>query len=70
MLVFGTRPDTTKRLEALKSGSVHLVGTNHDLIFFEANTLIEAHVAYERIFHADNPYGDAKVSIRIVDFIR
>lgn len=31
--------DTTERPEALESGTVHLVGTNHDLIVNEVSTL-------------------------------
>lgn len=58
--------DTTERPEALKSGTVHLVGTNHDLIVSEVSTLLEDADAYERMSKAVNPYGDGKASIRIV----
>ena len=58
--------DTTERPEALKSGTVHLVGTNHDLIVSEVSTLLDDSVAYERMSMALNPYGDGKASIRIV----
>lgn len=75
MLVFGTRPeaikmcplrDTTKRPKALKSGTVHLVGTNHDLIVSEVSTLLDDAVAYEKMSKAVNPYGDRKACNRIV----
>ena len=33
--------DTTERPEALKSGTVHLVGTNHDLIVNEVSALLD-----------------------------
>ena len=61
MLVFGIRP------EALKSGTVHLVGTNHDLIVSEVSTLLDDPQAYERMSKAVNPYGDGnKACNRIV----
>jgi len=61
--------DTTERPEALDSGTVHLVGTNHDLIVSEVSTLIDDTVAYKKMSTAVNPYGDGKTCKRIVDFI-
>ena len=58
--------DTTERPEALKSGTVHLVGTDHDLIVSEVSTLLDDAVAYERMSKAVNPYGDGKACGRIV----
>ncbi len=58
--------DTTERPEALKSGTVHLVGTNHDLIVNEVSTLLDDAAAYERMSKAVNPYGDGKACRRIV----
>ena len=58
--------DTTERPEALKSGTLHLVGTNHDLIVSEVSTLLEDEVDYERMSKAVNPYGDGKACDRIV----
>ena len=58
--------DTTERPEALKSGTVHLVGTNHDLIVNEVSTLLDDAAAYERMSKAVNPYGDGKACSRIV----
>ena len=58
--------DTTERPEALESGTVHLVGTNHDLIVNEVSTLLDDPVAYERMSKAVNPYGDGKACRRIV----
>ena len=58
--------DTTERPEALKSGTVHLVGTNHDLIVNEVSTLLDDPVAYERMSKAVNPYGDGNACNRIV----
>ena len=58
--------DTTERPEALKSGTVHLVGTNHDLIVSEVSMLLDDAVAYEKMSKAVNPYGDGKACSRIV----
>ncbi len=58
--------NTTERPEALKSGTVHLVGTNHDLIVSEVSILLDDAVAYERMSKAVNPYGDGKACSRIV----
>ena len=58
--------DTTERPEALKSGTVHLVGTNHDLIVNEVSTLLDDATAYEKMSKAVNPYGDGKACNRIV----
>lgn len=58
--------DTTERPEALESGTVHLVGTNHDLIVSEVSTLLEDPVAYDKMSKAVNPYGDGKACSRIV----
>ena len=62
--------DTTERPEALKSGTVHLVGTNHDLIVKEVSMLLDDAVAYERMSKAVNPYGDGKACSRIVRVLK
>ena len=62
--------DTTERPEALKSGTVHLVGTNHDLIVSEVSTLLDDPQAYERMSKAVNPYGDGKACSRIVRVLK
>lgn len=58
--------DTTERPEALESGTVHLVGTNYQLIVDEVSTLIEDPAAYEKMSKAVNPYGDGHACERIV----
>ena len=57
--------DTTERPEALESGTVHLVGTNHNLIIKEVSTLLDNPEAYETMSKAVNPYGDGKACSRI-----
>ena len=62
--------DTTERPEALISGTVHLVGTNYNLIVSETSSLLKDKKAYERMSKANNPYGDGKASSRIVLFFK
>ena len=61
--------ETTERPEALLAGTVHLVGTNHDLIVNEVKTLLEDQTAYEKMSKASNPFGDGKACERIVNFL-
>ena len=62
--------EVTERPEALSSGTVHLVGTNENIIVSEVSILLENPAAYEKMSHAVNPYGDGKASSRIVDVLR
>ncbi|MBO6217328.1 MAG: UDP-N-acetylglucosamine 2-epimerase (non-hydrolyzing) [Prevotella sp.] len=62
--------DTTERPEALEAGTVHLVGTNYDLIISEVSDLLNNPTAYERMSKATNPYGDGKASSRIVKILK
>ena len=61
--------DTTERPEALASGTVHLVGTDYDKIVTEVSTLLDDPVAYEKMSHAVNPYGDGQACRRIADVL-
>lgn len=62
--------ETTERPEALESGTVHLVGTNHDLIVQEVSILLDDNAAYEKMSKAVNPYGDGKACSRIVNILQ
>lgn len=62
--------DTTERPEALESGTVRLVGTNHDLIVEEVSTLLDNQSVYDKMSRAVNPYGDGKTCDRIVYALR
>lgn len=61
--------DTTERPEALASGTVHLVGTDHDKIMYEVITLLEDDEAYTKMSKAVNPYGDGHACRRIADIL-
>ena len=58
--------DTTERPEALKAGTVKLVGSDYNKIISEVSSLIEDESAYEKMSRAVNPYGDGMASQRIV----
>lgn len=58
--------DVTERPEAVKSGTVKLVGTNVDAIINTANELIRNSIKYDEMSKAVNPYGDGEASDRIV----
>lgn len=62
--------DTTERPEALKAGTVKLVGTNYDAIVNSVSELLTVSAAYERMSKAVNPYGDGYASQRIVEALR
>ena len=58
--------DVTERPEAVKAGTVKLVGTDMNTIILEANNLIKNSDEYDKMSKAINPYGDGKASERIV----
>jgi len=62
--------NTTERPEAIKAGTVKLVGTNIRRVLVEAQKLLDDKIEYERMSKAHNPYGDGKACERIVKFIK
>ena len=61
--------ETTERPEAVKAGTVELVGTNAELIVTKIRTLLEDAEAYGRMSQAHNPYGDGEAARRICSYI-
>jgi UDP-N-acetylglucosamine 2-epimerase (non-hydrolysing) len=61
--------DVTERPEAVKAGTVKLVGTDITTILNAANELIRNSAEYDKMSRAINPYGDGKASERIVHAI-
>lgn len=59
--------DTTERPEAVKAGTVKLVGTNYDKIVSEVEKLLKDEEYYNKMSKASNPYGDGRASERIVE---
>lgn len=62
--------ETTERPEALKAGTVKLVGTDYDRIVEEVSVLLDSSEAYERMSRAVNPYGDGKACGRIITLLK
>lgn len=58
--------DTTERPEALKAGTVRLVGTDRKKIVGGVTKLLDDAGEYSSMSRAHNPYGDGKASQRIV----
>ena len=61
--------DTTERPEGIDAGTLKLVGTDEEVIYQEAKTLLKDKKAYAKMSKASNPYGDGHASERIVDAI-
>ncbi len=62
--------DTTERPEALKAGTVKLVGTNYNKIVSTVSSLLDNQQKYEEMAKATNPYGDGKACKRIVEYLK
>jgi len=61
--------DKTERPEALEAGTVKLVGTDVEKIVNNVTRLLTDDQIYQRMSHAQNPYGDGKAAERIVQII-
>jgi len=59
--------DTTERPEAVKAGTVKLVGTDVDMIVNNLNILLTQEDAYKKMSFAHNPYGDGKACQKIIE---
>lgn len=61
--------EKTERPEAVKAGTVKLVGTDENCIVTQASRLLEDRAEYDRMARVHNPYGDGRASSRIGDVI-
>lgn len=61
--------DTTERPEAVKTGTVKLIGTERQKVYEETKYLLTDHDEYQRMANTCNPYGDGKASKRIIEAI-
>lgn len=62
--------DSTERPEAVKAGTVKIVGTNIDLIVNESQKFLDNENEYLKVSRAHNPYGDGLASKKIVNFFK
>lgn len=59
--------DTTERPEAVKAGTVKLVGTDQHVITQEVTRLLDSKEDYLEMSYAHNPYGDGHACQHIID---
>ena len=62
--------DVTERPEAVKAGTVKLVGASKKKIIININMLLDDKSLYSEMSEAHNPYGDGRACDRIVSFIK
>jgi len=60
--------DTTERPEAIEGGTAKLIGTNTEDVY-KYLKLLEGKL-YDDMSKANNPYGDGKTSVRIVNYLK
>jgi len=59
--------ETTERLEGIASGNACLVGTDRAQIVSQTRELLLSAERYQQMAVSNNPYGDGKAAIRIVE---
>jgi UDP-N-acetylglucosamine 2-epimerase (non-hydrolysing) len=62
--------DTTERPEAVRAGTVLMVGTNRELIKKEASQLLTNETLYKEMSAKHNPYGDGNACQRIAGILK
>jgi len=62
--------DTTERPEAIKYGTVKLVGAHRDKIVKETQLLLNDEEEYKKMSEAINPYGDGLAAKRIISVLK
>lgn len=62
--------EITERPEAVKAGTVILVGTNKEKIVTETQKLLDNTTYYQQLSKLHNPYGDGEASKRIISFMK
>lgn len=61
--------DTTERPEGVSAGTLKLVGTEEERIYYEFNKLLSDEHKYKTMSQASNPYGDGHACERIADIL-
>jgi UDP-N-acetylglucosamine 2-epimerase (non-hydrolysing) len=62
--------DTTERPEAVRAGTVKLVGSDQEIIVKEVQILLDDSNEYQRMSKSHNPYGDGYASKKILNKLR
>lgn len=60
----------TERPEAIEAGTVKLAGVERDTIYAMAKELLVDQDAYNKMAHAENPYGDGTASDKIIEALK
>lgn len=61
--------DNTERPEAVRAGTVRLVGTNRVTLVQQTNILLRDNQSYATMSQAHNPYGDGRAAQRICEIL-
>lgn len=61
--------NTTERPEGIAAGTLKLVGMEEEVIYQNFKKLLEDQNVYEKMAHAQNPYGDGNACRRITDIL-
>ena len=62
--------DVTERPEAVKAGTVRLVGADSERIVANVSELLDSEISYKEMARSHNPYGDGKACERIISVLR
>lgn len=60
----------TERPEAIEAGTVKLAGVERDTIYAMAKELLVDQDVYNKMAHAENPYGDGTASDKIIEALK
>jgi UDP-N-acetylglucosamine 2-epimerase (non-hydrolysing) len=61
--------EVTERPEGVASGNAVLVGVRADSISYNINHLLDNAQDYNKMSKANNPYGDGRSAVRIVNLL-
>ncbi len=62
--------ERTERPEAIKAGTIKLIGTNKDTIVKECLNLLDDKKLYANMSQKKNPFGDGNASLKILKFMK
>ena len=62
--------DVTERPEGVTAGTLKVVGTDFDNVFFFFLEILENQMIYDQMALTQNPYGDGNASLRICESIK
>ena len=60
---------TTERPEGVDAGTLRLVGTDEQILYYACRQLLDDPAEYQKMSSARNPYGDGTASVQIADIL-